>query len=41
MIIHEEAINQFQGMAYFGGVISGREVSVKAMDYIPEGQYPI
>jgi hypothetical protein len=34
VIIHEEAINQFLGMAYFKGVFSGGEVSVKAMDYI-------
>jgi hypothetical protein len=41
VIIHEEAINQFPRMAYFGGVFSGREVSVRAMDYTPEGQYPV
>jgi hypothetical protein len=32
VIIHEEAINQFPGMPYFGGVFSEGEVSVKAMD---------
>jgi hypothetical protein len=37
VIIHEEAINQFPGMAYFGRVFSGREVNIRAMDYIPEG----
>jgi hypothetical protein len=41
VIIHEEAINQFPGMAYFGGVFNGRKVSVRAMNYIPEGQYPV
>jgi hypothetical protein len=37
VIIHEGAINQFPGMAYFGRVFSwgGGEVSVRAMDYIP------
>jgi hypothetical protein len=39
VIIHKEAINQFPGMAYFGGVFSGGEVSVRAMNYIQEGQY--
>jgi hypothetical protein len=39
VIIHEKTINQFLGMAYFGGVFSGGEVSIRAMDYIPEGQY--
>jgi hypothetical protein len=39
VIIHKEAINQFPWMAYFGRVFSGEEVSVRAMDYIPEYQY--
>jgi hypothetical protein len=41
VIIHEEAVNHFPGMTYFGGVFSGEEVSVRAMDYIPKGQYPV
>jgi hypothetical protein len=41
VIIHEEAINQFPRMAYFGGVFSGGEVSVRAMNCIREGQYPV
>jgi hypothetical protein len=28
-------------MAYFVGVFSGGEVSVRAMDYILENQYPV
>jgi hypothetical protein len=28
-------------MAYFGGVFNGGEVSVRAMDYIPEYPYPV
>jgi hypothetical protein len=41
VIIHEEAVNQFPGMEYFGGVFSEVEVSVRAMDYIPEDPYPV
>jgi hypothetical protein len=41
VIIHEEAINQFPGMAYFGGVFSGGEVNVRTMDYIMEYPYPV
>jgi hypothetical protein len=41
VIIYEEAINQFPGMAYFGGVFSGEEISIRAMDYIPNYQYPV
>jgi hypothetical protein len=41
VIIHEEAINQFPRMAYFGGVFSCREVNVRAVDYIPEHPYPV
>jgi hypothetical protein len=41
VIIHEEAINQFLGITYFGGVFSEGEVSVRAMDYILENPYPV
>jgi hypothetical protein len=41
VIIHEEVVNQFPGMAYLGGVFSGREVSMRALDYIPEYPYPV
>jgi hypothetical protein len=41
VIIHEEAVNQFPGMAYFGGVFSEGGVSVRARDYIPENPYPV
>jgi hypothetical protein len=41
VIIHEKAINQFSGMAYFGGVFNGGEVSVRAIDIIPEYPYPV
>jgi hypothetical protein len=41
VIIHEEAVNQFPGMAYFGGIFSGRKVSVMAMNYSLEYPYPV
>jgi hypothetical protein len=41
VIIHEEAINQFSGMVYFGGVFSEGEVNVRAMNYSPEEPYPM
>jgi hypothetical protein len=36
VIIHKEEVNHFPEMAYFGGVFSGGEVSVQAMEYTPE-----
>jgi hypothetical protein len=39
VIIHEEAINQFPGMAYFGGVFNQGEVSVRAMSYSAKEPY--
>jgi hypothetical protein len=41
VIIHEEAMNQFRRMAYFGGIFGGGEVSVRAMNYSHEYPYPI
>jgi hypothetical protein len=41
VIIHEEAVNQFPGMAYYRGVFSEGEVSVRAMSYSPEEPYPV
>jgi hypothetical protein len=38
VIIHKEAVDQFPRMAYFGGIFSGGEVSVRAMNYSPD--YP-
>jgi hypothetical protein len=40
LLIHEEAINQFTGMAYFGRVFSSGEVSLRAMNSIPKYPYP-
>jgi hypothetical protein len=41
VIIHEEAVNQFPGRAYFGGVFNGGKVSIRAMQYISENLYPV
>jgi hypothetical protein len=40
-VIHEEVVNQFPGMAYFGGVFSGGGISMRAMNYVPEHPYPV
>jgi hypothetical protein len=39
--VHEEVVNQYSGMAYFGGIFSDGEVSVRAVDYILEHPYPM
>jgi hypothetical protein len=39
IIVHEEAVNHFPGMAYYGGIFSGRGVGVRALDFIPEYPY--
>jgi hypothetical protein len=39
MIIHEEAVNQHAGLAYFGGIFNDGEMSIRALDYIPEHPY--
>jgi hypothetical protein len=41
LVLHEEAVNQHPGMAYFGGIFGDMEVSVRALDYIPEGSFPM
>jgi hypothetical protein len=41
IVLHEEAINQFLGMAYFGGVFSGGEVSVRAMEFRTDNPFPV
>jgi hypothetical protein len=38
-IIHEEIVNQLLRIVYFGGVLNGEEVSVRAIDYIPNYIY--
>jgi hypothetical protein len=39
LILHEEVINHHPGMAYFGGIFGDEEVSIRALDYIPEGSF--
>jgi hypothetical protein len=41
IIVHEEAINQLPGLAYYGGVFSGREVSVRALENRSGYPYPM
>jgi hypothetical protein len=41
IVLHEEAVNQFPEMAYYGGVFSGRGVCVRAMEHVPEHPYPM
>jgi hypothetical protein len=41
LVLHEEAVNHHPGMAYFGGIFGDGEVSVRALDCIPEGSFPV
>jgi hypothetical protein len=41
IIVHKEGVNQFPWMAYYGGVFSGKEVGVRALDFIPKHPYPV
>jgi hypothetical protein len=41
LVLHKEAVNQHPGMAYFRGIFGNGEVSVKALDYIPEHPFPV
>jgi hypothetical protein len=41
IVLHEETINQFPRMADYGGVFSGGEVSVRAMEFRMESPYPM
>jgi hypothetical protein len=34
-------VNHHPGMAYFGGIFGDGKVSVRALDYIPEGSFPM
>jgi hypothetical protein len=40
-VLYEEAVSHHPGIAYFGGIFGDREVSVRALDYIPEGSFPV
>jgi hypothetical protein len=39
LVLHKEVVNQHPDMAYFGGIFGDGEVSVRALDYIPEGSF--
>jgi hypothetical protein len=41
IVLHEEVVNQFPGMAYYGGVFSGREVSMSAVEFRTESPFPL
>jgi hypothetical protein len=41
LVLHKEVVNHHPGMAYFGGIFGDGEVRVKALDYIPEGSFPV
>ena len=38
-VLHEEEVNQFLGMAFYGGVFFEGEVSVRALHHEPVVQY--
>jgi hypothetical protein len=41
LVLYKEDVNHHLGMAHFGGIFGDREVSVRALDYIPEGSFPV
>jgi hypothetical protein len=41
IVLHKEAVNQFPRMAYYGGVFSGGEVNVRALEFRMENPYPV
>jgi hypothetical protein len=41
LVLHEEVVNYHPGMAYFGGIFGDGEVSVRALDFILEGSFPV
>jgi hypothetical protein len=41
LVLHKEEVNHHPGMAYFGRIFGNREVSVRALDYILEGSFPV
>jgi hypothetical protein len=40
-VLHEETVNQFPGMAFYGGVFTEGEVSVRAMEHGVVAPYPV
>jgi hypothetical protein len=41
IVLHEEAVNQFLGMAYYGGMFSRRELSVRAINFGSDPPFPV
>jgi hypothetical protein len=41
IVLHEEADNQFPGMAYYGGVFSREELSVRAINFGVDPPFPV
>jgi hypothetical protein len=41
IVLHEEAVNQYTGMAYYGGVFNRRELSVRAINFGPDPPFPM
>jgi hypothetical protein len=39
LVLHEEAMDHHPIMAYFGGIFGDGEMSIRALDYIPEGSF--
>jgi hypothetical protein len=39
LVLHEEVVNHHPDMAYFSGIFGDGEVSIRALDYIPEGSF--
>jgi hypothetical protein len=40
-VLHEETVNQYPGMAFYGGVFMEGGVSMRAMEYGVEAPYPV
>jgi hypothetical protein len=40
-VLHEEAVNQYPGMTFYGGVFAEEGVSVRAMDHGVVAPFPI
>jgi hypothetical protein len=40
-VLHEEIVNQYPGMAFYGGIFTEGGVSVRALEYGVEALYPV
>jgi hypothetical protein len=41
LVLYKEVVNHHLSMAYFGGIFGDGEVSIRALNYIPEGSFPV